>query len=213
MQSLYIMVPFLIFRCFRAFFILYLTIPFGVSILLLYFVYYSIFGIFGHKWFNPFKTYEAFKEIYIFIKKGETHPETKPGANLSFMQKFMVVFNNFCESLHRYILYIAYIIMLLVAMVDYYNKIDSVKLKTNMLIVSFTLILSFASLCVAGFMSHGLSEADDISGSVSEEVSKAIDSSVENKGMFTNVTSRLTSMFSGFTNKNNSTDSNASPPS
>jgi hypothetical protein len=178
MKSLYILVPFLIFRCIRAFMIFYLTIPFGVTMVLAYFMYYSLFGIFGNKWFNPLKTYEAFKELYIYMKKGETHPQIKPSEDLSFMQKFMVVFNNFCDSLHRYILYIVYIIMFLVAMVDYYNKINSIKLKTNLLIISFALILIFGSLCVAGFMTHGLSEANNISSTVGEAVNKVVASSV-----------------------------------
>jgi hypothetical protein len=171
MKSLYLLLPFLIFRCIRAFMIFYLTIPFGITIVLLYFVYYSLFGIFGNKWFNPLKTYETMKELYIYIKKGETHPEVNPDSeDLTFIQKFMVVFNNFCDSLHRYILYLVYIIMFLVAMVDYYNKINSIKLKTNLLIISFALILIFGSLCVAGFMTHGLSEANDISDTVGEVV-------------------------------------------
>ena len=91
--------------------------------------------------------------------------------------------------------------MLLVAMVDYYNKIDSVKLKTNMLIISFTLIIIFGSLSVAGFMTHGLSEAVGEANDISEEVRKTVDPSVENKGLFSKMTSGLTNMFSGFTSK------------
>ena len=52
--------------------------------------------------------------------------------------------------------------MLLVGMVDYYNMLDSVKLKTNMLIISFVLIIIFGSLSIAGFMTHGLSEASEL---------------------------------------------------
>ena len=64
--------------------------------------------------------------------------------------------------------------MFLVAMVDYFNKINSIKLKTNLLIISFALILIFGSLCVAGFMTHGLSEANDISDTVGEVVDEII---------------------------------------
>ena len=66
--------------------------------------------------------------------------------------------NNFMESLHRYILYIAYLVMFIVGLFDYYYNIDSLKLKENMVIISFILIIVCLTLCFAGFISHGMND-------------------------------------------------------
>jgi len=200
-SSLFILVPFFMYRCIRALIILYITVPFGASLLLLYFLYYSIFGILSYNYFNFNKAFKMFNDIYMSIKKSNQPPEIKDFDKDSFLHKFIVVTNNFFESLHRYIIYIVYMIMCLVAMVDYFNYIDSTKLKTNLLIISFTMIIIFGSICVSGFMTHGLSEANDMI--VVDHTNKEDDNPTINgsAGMFSNMFSSITNMFTSTNEK------------
>jgi hypothetical protein len=157
-RSWFILIPFILFKCVRAFFVIILTIPLGALALALYILFYSLFGVLSYYFFNIFKARETFNNMYVFIKDGEFKYFTEEEKeNFNFIQKFAIIINNFFESMHRYVLFIVYLIMLLVAAVDYFNLIEAPLLKTNMLIISFILCIISISMIVSNFMNHGYS--------------------------------------------------------
>lgn len=158
-NSIYILFPFVIWRLLRGFITLLITIPIGSFLLTAYFVFYSLFGMASYYYFNPVRTYKEFMEMYMYIKKSKSPLEEKENIDdLNYLQRFLIIMNNFMESLHRYILYIAYLVMFIVGLFDYYYNIDSLKLKENMVIISFILIIVCLTLCFAGFISHGMND-------------------------------------------------------
>jgi hypothetical protein len=155
MMSWFILIPFIIYRCIRAFFVVLLTIPLGALALAFYVFFYSFFGVLSYYFFNIFKAYDAFNNMYVYIKDGEFRYFTEEQKeNFNVIQKFGLIINNFFESLHRYILFIVYIIMLLVAAVDYFYLIKAPLLKTNMLIISFVLCCICISIIITSFINH-----------------------------------------------------------
>lgn len=158
-NSIYILFPFVIWRLLRGFVTLLITIPMGAFLLTSYFVFFSLFGVTSYYYFNPVRTYKEFMEMYMYIKKSKSPLEgNKNVDDLNYLERFLIIMNNFMESLHRYILYIAYLVMFIVGLFDYYYNIDSLKLKENMVIISFILIIVCLTLCFAGFISHGMND-------------------------------------------------------
>jgi ABC-type transport system involved in multi-copper enzyme maturation permease subunit len=97
--------------------------------------------------------------MYIYIKDGEfRYFSEEQKENFNIIQKFAVVVNNFFESLQRYILFIVYLIMLLVAAVDYAYYIRAPLLKINMLIISFVLSIICFSMILSNFINHANSD-------------------------------------------------------
>lgn len=159
MISFYILIPFIIYRCIRAFFVICLTIPLGAVALALYVFFYSFFGVLSYRYFNIFKAFETFNNMYVYIKDSALpHFTEEQKEDFNILQKFAIVINNFFESLHRYIFYIVYLIMILVAAVDYYNLIEAPLLKTNMVIISFVLSIICISLIAASFLLHAYND-------------------------------------------------------
>lgn len=159
MQSWFILIPYILYRCIRAFFVLILTIPLGALALGLYILFYSFFGVLSYYFFNIFKATKTFNNMYVFIKDGMfTYFTEEEKENFNFIQKFAIIINNFFESMHRYILFIVYLIMLLVAAVDYANLIQAPLLKTNMLIISFVLCIICLSMIVSNFIHHAYND-------------------------------------------------------
>lgn len=157
MSTWFIIIPYILLCMVRAFILYLITVPVGALFLALYIVFFSLFGVTAY-YLNIFKAYEIFNNMYIFIKEDViSNSKTKHFGELNFIEKFGAVVNNFSESIHRYILYITYIIMLLVAGVDYFKYIDSYKLKINMLIITFVLCIIFISIVASLFLSHALS--------------------------------------------------------
>ena len=154
--SAFLLVPFFLLRCFRAFYIITLTVPLGALMMAGYFLFYSLFGILSNNYFNPIKTYNIFNDIFTFIKDDKlpiyTEEEKK---SFTFTQKLNLVANNFFDTIYKYVLYLVYIVMLCIAMVDYFKYMETPNLKTNMLIISFVLLIIFSTLSLAGFIRHG----------------------------------------------------------
>jgi hypothetical protein len=159
MMSPYLLIVFVLYRFVRAFFVIILTIPLGAIALALYVLFYSFFGVLSYYFFNIFKAYEVFNNMYVYIKDGTFQYFTEEQKeNFNIMQKFAIVVNNFFESLHRYVLFIVYIIMLLVAGVDYFNLMEAPLLKTNMLIITFVLCCICLSILVTSFINHAYND-------------------------------------------------------
>lgn len=157
--SAFLLVPFFLLRCFRAFYIVTLTVPLGALMMAGYFLFYSLFGILSNNYFNPIKTYNIFNDIFTFIKDDKlpiyTEEEKK---TFTFTQKLNLVANNFFDSIYKYVLYLVYIVMLCIAMMEYFKYMETPNLKTNMLIISFVLLIIFSTLCLAGFITHGINK-------------------------------------------------------
>ena len=154
-RSWFILIPFILYKIVRAFFVIYLTVPLGAVGLGMYVLFYSFFGVLSYYFFNIFKAYTTFNNMYIYIKDGEfRYFSEEQKENFNIVQKFAVVVNNFFESLHRYILFIVYLIMLLVAAVDYAYYIRAPLLKINMLIISFVLSIICFSMILSNFINH-----------------------------------------------------------
>jgi hypothetical protein len=141
----------------RAIIITLVTLPGGIILLAWYILYFSFFGVFFFYGVNIFEAITTYTNMYIFIRdgRGKKHSEEEI-AKFGIIQKFTYVINMFFDVIHQYILYIVYLIMALVAAVDYYNLIDSSSLKTNMLIISFVICIILLSLIIAAFITHTL---------------------------------------------------------
>lgn len=151
----YTLIPFILYRFVRAFIVIVLTVPLGAIGLALYTVFYSFFGVVSYYYFNIFKAFEIFNNMYVYIKDGGfIYFTEEQKENFNFIQKFGIIINNFFESLHRYIFFIVYLIMLLVAAVDYFNLIQAPLLKTNLLIISFILCIICLSMIISSFINH-----------------------------------------------------------
>jgi hypothetical protein len=135
----------------------FMSVPVGGIFMALYILFYSFFGIFLYKFLNNDKNtlFATMRDIDNFTKDTKHQiPAGTPCSPNSFFEMVIMTINMIIDFFHSYIFYIAYIVMLIYGVFDYYQHISRHHLKTGMLVINVTLILMLVMFCIASFIAE-----------------------------------------------------------
>jgi len=142
---------------FRFIIILSISVPVGLALtIVLCLFYFTSIITYPLSTMNISKimdTVNTVSNINAFIKKSFLLSFKADKKDLTVVEKAQIVFNIFFDFVNSYIFYIVFLIMLIVAMFDYKKHIYSAILRSNLMLISGTLIFLFTVLCIVGFVS------------------------------------------------------------
>ena len=144
------------FRILHFVIILFISVPVGGVLLMLYVLFNSFFSILYHRLFNDaFKDktyYGIFEEINDFILK--TNKMKTDCDNPSIFDKFAQIINYVSDIFCKYSFHFAFLYMLVYSIIDYMSNIKAPLLKTSLLCINSMLILIFSVLSVSTYMKN-----------------------------------------------------------
>jgi hypothetical protein len=138
------------FRIIHFVIILFISVPVGGILLMLYVLFTSLFGIFAYSGFNPKEIINKIIEINKFTSFKSEKDKTECGEP-SIFDRFIRIINYVSDFFYKYCFWIAFLYMLIFASIDYMNNIKAPLLKTSLLCINSMLILLFAVLCYTSF--------------------------------------------------------------
>ena len=115
--------------------IMLISVPFGGVACILYMLFNSFFGIL----FNTgiLKYFGTFFRINDFIKDNNDPDVNKPKTDEdAFIYKIKSSYNNVINFIYKYAIFISYVILLTIAIFDYFKNIKNYKLKLHLIILS-----------------------------------------------------------------------------
>ena len=138
------------FRIIHFVIILFISVPVGGVLLMLYVLFTSLFGIFAYSGFNPKEIIKKIIEINKFTSFKSEEEKTECDEP-SIFDRFIRIINYVSDFFYKYCFWIAFIYMLIYASIDYMSNIKAPLLKTSLLCINAMLILLFAVLCYTSF--------------------------------------------------------------
>jgi hypothetical protein len=138
------------FRIIHFVIILFISVPVGGVLLMLYVLFTSFFGIFAYSGFNPKEIIKKIIEINKFTSFKSEEEKTECDEP-SIFDRFIRIINYVSDFFYKYCFWIAFIYMLIYASIDYMSNIKAPLLKTSLLCINAMLILLFAVLCYTSF--------------------------------------------------------------
>jgi hypothetical protein len=138
------------FRIIHFVIILFISVPVGGVLLMLYVLFTSFFGIFAYSGFNPKEIINKIIEINKFTSfKSKDH--VSECDEPSIFDRFIRIINYVSDFFYKYCFWIAFLYMLIYASVDYWQNIKAPLLKTSLLCINSMLILLFSVLCYTSY--------------------------------------------------------------
>ena len=151
------------FRILHFVIILFISVPVGGVLLMLYVLFNSFFSILYHRIFNKAfsnKTYlQIFKEINAFIMKPKK--EKTDCDEPSILDKFAQLMNFISAIFCKYCFHSAFLYMLVYSIIDYMTNIKAPLLKTSLLSINSMLILIFSVLSVSTYMKNNKNKSNN----------------------------------------------------
>uniref|UniRef100_A0A6C0I3B5 Uncharacterized protein n=1 Tax=viral metagenome TaxID=1070528 RepID=A0A6C0I3B5_9ZZZZ len=151
--------------------------PVAGMFLFAYFFLYSNFAIFIYGIANVRNVFSIFGSIeeHAKVVKSKIKKGTDALPN-TLMERFWLAVNDIMDFLYHYIFYVAYLIILFYASVDYQSKIESRTLKSGLILVNMTLLLIICTMCLSDFYSRFKHSSDFLIQSMMP--SQTVDASV-----------------------------------
>ena len=151
------------FRILHFVIILFISVPVGGVLLMLYVLFNSFFSILYHRFFNDaFKDktyYGIFEEINEFILK--TNKMKTDCDNPTIFDKFAQIINYVSDIFCKYSFHFAFLYMLVYSIIDYMSNIKAPLLKTSLLCINSMLILIFSVLSVSTYMKNNENKSNN----------------------------------------------------
>ena len=140
------------FRIIHFVIILFISVPVGGVLLMLYVLFTSFFGIFAYSGFNPKEIINKIIEINKFTSF-KSKDYVSECDEPSIFDRFIRIVNYISDFFYKYCFWIAFLYMLIYASVDYWQNIKAPLLKTSLLCINSMLILLFSVLCYTSYKS------------------------------------------------------------
>ena len=140
------------FRIIHFVIILFISVPVGGVLLMLYVLFTSFFGIFAYSGFNPKEIINKIIEINKFTSF-KSKDYVSECDEPSIFDRFIRIINYISDFFYKYCFWIAFLYMLIYASVDYWQNIKAPLLKTSLLCINSMLILLFSVLCYTSYKS------------------------------------------------------------
>lgn len=133
----------------------FLSVPIAGIFMAIYMLFYSFFGIVVYKFLNNDSNtfFETIHDINNFTNNSKhAIPAGTPCVPNTFFEMILITINTIIDFFHTYIFYIAYIIMLLYGLFDYYKNISRHHLKGGLLLTNIVIICMLFSFCIGSFI-------------------------------------------------------------
>ena len=141
------------FRIIHFVIILFISVPVGGVLLMLYVLFTSFFGIFAYSGFNPKEIINKIIEINEFTSfKSKDH--INECDEPSIFDRLIRIINYISDFFYKYCFWIAFLYMLIYASVDYWQNINAPLLKTSLMCINSMLILLFSVLCYSSYIAN-----------------------------------------------------------
>ena len=132
--------------------VMLISVPIGALACMLYLLINSLFGIIINV--NIFNYFTTFFRIHEFIKHNNDPDVNKKD---DIIHKVKSSYNNLIDFVYKYVFFIAYIVILVIAIIDYNNNITNSQLKFRLIIFSaivifIMLIAMFGISSIKNFM-------------------------------------------------------------
>jgi len=129
--------------------VMLISVPLGALACMLYLLINSLFGIIINV--NFFKYFETFYRINEFIRNNnDPEANTEKSNEDEFIYKVKSSYNKLIDFVYKYIFFIAYIIILVIAIIDYNSNITNNTLKLRLIILTaifiFIMLVSMAGI-------------------------------------------------------------------
>ena len=129
--------------------VMLISVPLGAIACILYIVINSLFGIMINVDF--FKYFGTFYRIHEFIRNNNDPEENKEKSNEDeFIYKVKSSYNKLIDFVYKYVFFIAYIIVLVIAIIDYNDNITNNTLRLRLIMLTaifiFIMLLSMAGI-------------------------------------------------------------------
>jgi hypothetical protein len=129
--------------------VMLISVPLGAIACILYIVINSLFGIMINVDF--FKYFGTFYRIHEFIRNNNDPEENKEKSNEDkFIYKVKSSYNKLIDFVYKYVFFIAYIIVLVIAIIDYNDNITNKTLRLRLIMLTaifiFIMLLSMAGI-------------------------------------------------------------------
>ena len=141
------------FRILHFVIILFISVPVGGVLLMLYVLFTSFFGIFAYSGFNPKEIINKIIEINKFTSF-KSKDYVSECDEPSIFDRFIRIINYISDFFYKYCFWIAFLYMLIYASVDYWQNIKAPLLKTSLLCINSMLILLFSVLCYTSYKAN-----------------------------------------------------------
>lgn len=152
--------------------VMLISVPLGAVACMLYMLINSLFGIMMNV--NIFKYFGTFVRINEFIKHNNDPLANVPKSTEDeIIYKVKSSYNNLIDFIYKYVFFIAYIVILVIAMIDYNNNITNSQLKFRLIIFS-AIVIFIMLIAMLGISSIKNFMVDESGNPVYDESGKPI---------------------------------------
>uniref|UniRef100_A0A6C0HBK4 Uncharacterized protein n=1 Tax=viral metagenome TaxID=1070528 RepID=A0A6C0HBK4_9ZZZZ len=152
--------------------VMLISVPLGAVACMLYMLINSLFGIMMNV--NIFKYFGTFVRINEFIKHNNDPLANVPKSTEDeIIYKVKSSYNNLIDFIYKYVFFIAYIVILVIAIIDYNNNITNSQLKFRLIIFS-AIVIFIMLIAMLGISSIKNFMVDESGNPVYDESGKPI---------------------------------------
>jgi hypothetical protein len=148
--------------------VMLISVPIGAVACILYLLFNSLFGIMMNV--NIFSYFGTFFRIHEFIKHNNDPDVNKKD---DIIHKVKSSYNNLIDFIYKYVFFIAYIFILVIAIIDYNNNITNSQLKFRLIIFS-AIVIFIMLIAMLGISSIKNFMVDESGKTVYDESGKPI---------------------------------------
>jgi hypothetical protein len=139
------------------------NVPLAGFLCVLYFLFYSLFGMLFYNSFNPIQLFTTFNEMMLYIKGQNVNIFENPCREPTWYEKILDKMNQLLDFSYSFIFQLAFIIIIIYAIVDGQKNMSSNLLKQNLLIIDIMLIVVMLSQLYSSMKTDASSkESDDV---------------------------------------------------